>query len=196
MLTIRLQRIGKKKLPTYRLIISEKGRDTHDKYLEQLGTFNPHVKENAALFNAERITYWMGMGASTSDTVHNMLVNLGIIKEKKKKAVFLSKKRTAKLGEKKKADDEAAKARAEKAAAKAVEDAAAKEAEKAALDEAKQAEAEAAAKEAEEAKKAEAAAVAAKAEAEVKAAAPAPMPAVATEAPVAEAPKDEVAPQP
>ncbi len=103
MLMIRLQRVGKKKLASYRLVISEKARDTQDVYLELLGTFNPHAKENAFLPNAERITYWLSKGAQASPTIHNLLVGAGIVKEKKQKAVFLSKKRSAKLAEKKKA---------------------------------------------------------------------------------------------
>lgn len=136
MLTIRLQRIGKKKFPTYRLVISENARDTQDRFLELLGTFNPHLKENQFLPVTDRILYWISKGAQTSDTVHNMLLNAGIIKEgKKKKMVFISKKRAVKLGEKKsavakamadkKAADVAATAAAE---AKAVEEAAAKKA--------------------------------------------------------------------
>lgn len=102
MLTIRLQRVGKKKFATYRLIISEKARDTHGAYLEALGNFNPHAKENAFQPNIERIKYWIGKGAELSDTVHNLLVTNGIIEDKKKKSVYLSKKRKAKLAEKKK----------------------------------------------------------------------------------------------
>ncbi len=45
MLTIRLSRIGKKKKPMYRLIISEKARDTYGKALEILGSYNPFSKE-------------------------------------------------------------------------------------------------------------------------------------------------------
>ena len=41
MLTIRLQRIGKRKNPTYRLIVSEKARDTQYNSLEILGNYNP-----------------------------------------------------------------------------------------------------------------------------------------------------------
>ncbi len=140
--------MGKKKFPTYRLIISENGRDTHDRYLELLGTFNPHEKENQFKPVTERITYWLSKGAQTSDTVHNMLVNAGIIKKaEKKKMVFISKKRGAKLGEKKSAaakalaDKKAADLAAEAAAKEAT--AAAKEAEKAAAAEAKRAEEEA-----------------------------------------------------
>jgi len=103
MLTIRLQRVGKAKVPTYRIIVSEKARDTQYDFLENLGNFNPHVKENQLVAKADRIKYWIGKGAQTSDTVHNLLVNAKIIEGKKKKAVYLSKERAAKLAEKKKA---------------------------------------------------------------------------------------------
>jgi small subunit ribosomal protein S16 len=108
MLTIRLQRVGKKKLASYRLIVSEKARDTQDIYLELLGTFNPHAKENQFLPVKERIQYWLGKGAQTSDTVNNLLLKAGIIKGKVKKSVFLSKKRHAKIAEKKKTSAPAA----------------------------------------------------------------------------------------
>lgn len=97
MLTIRLQRVGKKKIAAYRLIVSEKARDTQDKYLEQLGTYNPHAKENQFQPVKERIEYWMSKGAQTSPTVHNLLVSAGIVKGKKEKSVFLTKKRQTKL---------------------------------------------------------------------------------------------------
>lgn len=100
MLTIRLQRVGKKKIASYRLVISEKARDTQDVYLELLGTFDPHAKENQFKPVKERIEYWISKGAQTSPTVHNLLVSAGIIKGKKEKAVFLSKKRQAKIAAK------------------------------------------------------------------------------------------------
>ncbi len=102
MLTIRLQRIGKVKKPSYRLIVSEKGRDTHDRYLENLGTYNPLLETGGFLPNAERITYWIGKGATMSDTVNNLLIKNGVIKGEKRKMIFLSKKRKVKLAEKKK----------------------------------------------------------------------------------------------
>jgi|SRR3989344_6339421 len=101
MLTIRLQRVGKKKSATYRLVISEKARDTHDIYLENLGTFNPHAKENAFLPKADRIKYWLGKGAQSSNTVHNLLLRAGLVEGAKKKSVFLSQKRKKKIADKK-----------------------------------------------------------------------------------------------
>lgn len=101
MLAIRLQRVGKKKFSTYRIVISEKARDTQDRYLELLGTFNPHAKENQFLPNAERINYWLSKGAVASDTIHNLLVKAGVVKGGKKKVVFLSEKRKKKIAAKK-----------------------------------------------------------------------------------------------
>ncbi|OGH93850.1 MAG: 30S ribosomal protein S16 [Candidatus Magasanikbacteria bacterium RIFOXYD2_FULL_41_14] len=141
MLMIRLQRVGKTKAPTYRVIISEKARDTQGTYLEKLGTFNPHVQENGLLVDVERVKYWLGKGAEASATLHNLFVKAGITEGAKKKAVFLSKKRKVKLGEKDKAKvaaAEKAKADAEAKAAKEAEAKAAKEAEeKAAAEQAK-----------------------------------------------------------
>ncbi len=125
MLIIRLQRVGKKKFPTYRIIISEKTKDTQGTYLEKLGTFNPHIKENQLNIDAEKVKYWISKGAQMSETVNNLLVENKIIEGKKAKSVYLSKKRKSKLEEKDKAKVEAAaknKAEAE-AKAKAEEEA-------------------------------------------------------------------------
>ena len=92
MLAIRLQRTGRKKQAMYRLVVSEKTKDMYGDHLEILGNFNPHSKE-ASLKN-DRIEHWLSKGAQPSDTVHNLLINQGIIKDAKKaKAVSISKKR-------------------------------------------------------------------------------------------------------
>ena len=102
MLAIRLQRVGKAKYPTYRLIVSEKSRDTQGKYVENLGTFNPHDKEKGFLPKVDRIKYWLQIGAVPSATLHNLFLKNKIIGGKTVKSVFLSKRRKAKLEEKKK----------------------------------------------------------------------------------------------
>jgi len=115
MLTIRLKRTGTTKRPFYRLIISEKARDTQGTYLEALGTFNPHDKVTGLKADVERIKYWIGKGAQTSSTIHNLLVKAGVIVGDKKRVVHISKVHATKLDTKKKA----AQAKAEKAAAPA-----------------------------------------------------------------------------
>jgi len=94
MLTIRLSRVGKKKHPIYRVVISEKLKDTVGNYLELLGQYNPHT--NTAELNAERIQYWISKGAQTSGTVHNLLVDKKIISAEKIKVANIKKKKEEK----------------------------------------------------------------------------------------------------
>jgi len=122
MLIIRLQRVGKTKKPVYRLIISEKARDTKGTYLELLGTYNPHDKVNGLAPNVERVKYWISKGAQMSETINNLFVKAGIVVGKKRRVVHISKERQTKLDEKKKAED-AKKEAAKVAAAQKVEEA-------------------------------------------------------------------------
>lgn len=94
MLMIRLQRIGKKKQPTYRFVISEKARDTHGRALEILGNYNP--KDKKLELKEDRIKHWLSVGAQASNTVHNLLLKAGVITGKKKKSVVITNKRKAK----------------------------------------------------------------------------------------------------
>ncbi|MDB5238304.1 MAG: ribosomal protein small subunit ribosomal protein [Candidatus Kaiserbacteria bacterium] len=82
MLRIRLQRIGRINLPSYRIIVVEhtEGPKT-GKFTEIVGTYNPRSKERK--INDERVKYWISVGAQPSDTVHNMLVSAGTIQGKK-----------------------------------------------------------------------------------------------------------------
>jgi small subunit ribosomal protein S16 len=100
MLTIRLSRVGKKKQPSYRLIVSEKSKDPWGKFVENLGTYNPLRNPAEVKFDTERIKYWMSKGAQTSDTVWNLFVEQKIVEGDKKLKVKLSKKRKAKIAKK------------------------------------------------------------------------------------------------
>jgi len=77
MLAIRFARIGKTKQPTFRLTVAEKGRDTFSRALEILGHYNPRSK--VCEVNAERIKYWLSVGAKPSDRVHNLLVDQNVM---------------------------------------------------------------------------------------------------------------------
>mgnify|MGYP001601604409 CR=1 FL=1 len=84
MLTIRLQRVGKKNQPAFRLILTEKKNPVKGKFQEILGSYNPRLKTKS--LKGERIKYWLSKGAQLSATAHNLLVNEGIITAKKVKA--------------------------------------------------------------------------------------------------------------
>ena len=81
MLMIRLQRVGKKNEPHFRVVLTEKTTSPRGKHLELLGFLNPKSKERA--FKKERVLHWMSKGAKLSDTVHNLLVSEKILEGKK-----------------------------------------------------------------------------------------------------------------
>lgn len=95
MLAIRLQRIGRKKQPLYRVVVSEKTKDMYGNHLEILGQYNPHKKE--AVLKGDRIKHWLSVGAQASASASNLLIKEGILTGKKKKSVSISKVRTAKM---------------------------------------------------------------------------------------------------
>lgn len=90
MLTIKLARKGKKGLPIYRLIISEKGRDTYGDSLEILGSYNPHNKKLEV--NVDRVRYWISVGAQMTGVINNLLIQNKIIEGKKQRVSALSKR--------------------------------------------------------------------------------------------------------
>ncbi|MGD0305317.1 MAG: 30S ribosomal protein S16 [Candidatus Acidiferrales bacterium] len=75
MLTIRLARIGKKKHPFYRVVVTEKTRPRNGRFVEVVGTYDPAKKPAAVDLNRERVDYWIGKGAQPSDTVRSFLRN-------------------------------------------------------------------------------------------------------------------------
>lgn len=84
MVVLRLNRVGKKNHATFRLIVSDKRKDTLGTYLEQVGVYNPHQQPATLELNADRVKYWLSVGAQPSDTVHNLLVEKGFINGTKK----------------------------------------------------------------------------------------------------------------
>lgn len=105
MLIIRLARKGKKKNPIYRIIISEKTKDTQGDYLEALGHYNPATKETK--LTEERIKYWLAKGAQLSATVNNLLIQNGLLAGKKIKKGRRLKKKDGKEDPEKKAEEPA-----------------------------------------------------------------------------------------
>jgi small subunit ribosomal protein S16 len=74
-LTIRLARIGKKKHPFYRVIVTEKTRPRNGRFVEIVGTYDPLKKPAAVQLDSERVEYWLGKGAQPSDTVRSLIRN-------------------------------------------------------------------------------------------------------------------------
>jgi len=82
MLTIRLQRVGRKNDPSFRVILVESKRAAKTgNYQEMLGSYDPRTKR--VELKADRIKYWLSMGTTISDTMHNLLVSQKVIEGKK-----------------------------------------------------------------------------------------------------------------
>ena len=78
MLKIRLQRVGRKNDPSFRVVVVDsKQGPKSGKFVELLGSYSP--KMDKVVVDGERAKYWMGKGAQTSDTVHNILVNEKVV---------------------------------------------------------------------------------------------------------------------
>ena len=94
MLIIRLQRAGKRNQPLYRVIVAEKTASASKKFIEVLGSYNPHTKN--LVMKADRLEYWKGQQISMSPTVHNLFVTKKMVDGKKVSAFKLPKKEAAK----------------------------------------------------------------------------------------------------
>ena len=78
MLRIRLSRVGRKHDPSFRLVVIEKGRAPQSgAYIEELGSYD--ATENTFDPVVDRIEHWLKEGAQPTDTVHNLLVQEGIV---------------------------------------------------------------------------------------------------------------------
>jgi small subunit ribosomal protein S16 len=83
MLKIRLQRVGRKHEPSFRLVLTDSKNSTKSgKSLEILGNYDARHSETS-VFKADRISHWMSVGAQVSPTVHNLLITKKIISGKK-----------------------------------------------------------------------------------------------------------------
>lgn len=83
MLMVRLQRVGRKHEPVFRLVLTDsKNSPKSGKFLEILGNFDARRGDKSE-FKADRIKHWVSNGAQVSDTVHNLLIDKKIIEGKK-----------------------------------------------------------------------------------------------------------------
>jgi len=83
MLRIRLQRVGRKHEPSFRIVLTESQNSTKTgRVLEVLGNHDPRFHNPT--IKADRVKHWISVGAKPTDTMHNLLVTQKIIEGKKK----------------------------------------------------------------------------------------------------------------
>jgi small subunit ribosomal protein S16 len=83
MLMMRLQRVGRKNDPSYRIVVTDKRTGPKsDRHIDRLGSYNP--KMNHVQIDGEKAKEWLAKGVQPSDTLHNILVSQKIIDAKKR----------------------------------------------------------------------------------------------------------------
>ncbi len=133
-LKIRLSRGGAKKHPFYRIVIADSRSPRDGRYVERVGTFNPMVAkdhDDRLKFDADRIKYWLSVGARPTDRVARFLSQHGLVDapvRHDQTKQHLPRKKTLERLEAKAEEDKAKAEAAEQAAAAPAEEAAPAEA--------------------------------------------------------------------
>jgi small subunit ribosomal protein S16 len=72
MTTIRLTRMGRKKMPFYRIVVTDSRKRRDGGWIESIGHYNPMIKEDNLTVDSERMDYWVSVGAQMSDRVRRI----------------------------------------------------------------------------------------------------------------------------
>jgi len=71
-ISIRLAKFGKKNAPTYKVVVANTKDKRNGRFIDVLGFYNPHQKNN--LFNIDKTKYgeWQKKGAITTQAVEKL----------------------------------------------------------------------------------------------------------------------------
>jgi small subunit ribosomal protein S16 len=77
---IRLRRTGRKRAPSYRIVVTDSRSPRDGRFIEIIGQYAPRTGEQALNLDVARANYWMDQGAQPSDTVRSLLRKAGVLK--------------------------------------------------------------------------------------------------------------------
>ena len=115
MLRIRLSRVGKKKQPSYRLVVADSRAPRDGAFIKIIGHYNPRTDPVTLVVKEDEAVEWLSRGAQPSDTVAKLLTRIGVMERAGRAPVVWDRKTPVKP---KKAAAEEAPAAAPAAAAK------------------------------------------------------------------------------
>ena len=75
---IRLRRVGRKKQPEYRIVVTDRTAARDGRFIETLGYYRPRTEPAQVEVNGERARAWLDKGATPSDTVRSLLKKAGV----------------------------------------------------------------------------------------------------------------------
>lgn len=78
---IRLRRIGRKAIPLYRIVVTERTAPRDGRFIEILGTYDPRQKDahKKVSVDVEKARQWLAKGATPTETVESLLKRAGVI---------------------------------------------------------------------------------------------------------------------
>ncbi len=79
MVRIRLRRVGRKKQPSYRVVVADSRSPRDGRYIEVIGFYNPRTQPATMTVKEDRALYWLGVGAQPSDAVRRILDKVGTL---------------------------------------------------------------------------------------------------------------------
>lgn len=80
---IRLRRVGRKKLPIYRIVVAEKTAPRDGRFIDIIGSYSPKAADGKQVeLDAEKAKAWLGKGATPSETVESILRRAGVVAAK------------------------------------------------------------------------------------------------------------------
>ena len=75
MTTIRLTRLGRKKRPFYRIVVTDSRKRRDSGWIESIGYYNPMTEPATLKLDEERLAYWKSVGAQLSEKVKKITSN-------------------------------------------------------------------------------------------------------------------------
>jgi len=79
LLKIRLSRVGKKKQPTYRVVIADSRAPRDGKYVEIVGSYNPRTEPDTFVIDEDKVRDWLSKGAQPTMRMHKLLARQGLM---------------------------------------------------------------------------------------------------------------------
>jgi small subunit ribosomal protein S16 len=79
LLKIRLSRVGKKKQPTYRVVIADSRAPRDGKYVEIVGSYNPRTQPDTFVIDEDKVRDWLAKGAQPTMRMQKLLAKQGLM---------------------------------------------------------------------------------------------------------------------
>jgi len=78
MVKIRLQRVGKKKKPAYRVVVADSRAPRDGAFIEIIGHYDPLTDPATVVIDEEKALKWLGQGARPTETVAGLFKRAGV----------------------------------------------------------------------------------------------------------------------